>query len=394
MKGTAARGRTTAEDSHMAEWLCNDEKNQSENVMIVDLIRNDLGRICKVGTVRVKSLFAVERYPTLWQMTSTVTGELRSNVGFYDIFRALFPCGSITGAPKIRAMQLLGEIEGEPRGVYTGAIGFFSHERTVFNVAIRTLDLNGEDATMGVGGGIVIDSTAEEEYRECRLKAAFLSRTDEPFSLIETLLWRGDYPLLDLHLDRLTDSAEYFGFACDREQVKAALISASTSFADVQACKVRLLMANDGSLQIEYELIPQAERESGEPGRVCIARERTDPGDRFFFHKTTNRSMYASASRVANETGLADLLFLNVRGEVTEGAIHNVFIEKDGRWITPPVTCGLLPGVYRRHLLETRSDVEERVLTLRDLEAADAIYLTNAVRGIRRVILDEDPAIR
>lgn len=394
MKGTAPRGRTTAEDRQVAEWLRNDEKNQSENVMIVDLIRNDLGRICEVGTVRVESLFAVERYPTLWQMTSTVTGELRSNVGCYDVFRALFPCGSITGAPKIRAMQLLGEIEGEPRGVYTGAIGFFSRERTVFNVAIRTLDLDGEDATMGVGGGIVIDSTAEEEYRECRLKAEFLSRTDEPISLIETLLWRGDYPLLELHLDRLTDSAEYFGFACDREQVKAALISASTMFADKRARKVRLLLAGDGRLRIEDELIPQGDNESREPGRVCIAMERTDPDDRFLFHKTTNRALYANAFKAASEAGFADVLFLSARGEVTEGAVHNVFVEKNGRWMTPPVACGLLPGVYRRHLLETRSDVEERVLTLRDLETADAIYLTNAVRGVRRVVFDEDSAIR
>ncbi len=181
MKGTAPRGRTTDEDRQMAKWLHDDEKNRSENVMIVDLIRSDLGRLCEFGTVHVENLFAVERYPTLWQMTSTVTGELRSDARYYDIFRALFPCGSITGAPKVRAMQLLAEIENDPRGVYTGAIGFFSRERSVFNVAIRTLDLDGENATMGVGGGIVIDSTAEEEYRECRLKAAFLATRKSRF---------------------------------------------------------------------------------------------------------------------------------------------------------------------------------------------------------------------
>jgi para-aminobenzoate synthetase / 4-amino-4-deoxychorismate lyase len=390
MKGTAPRGRSTAEDREVADWLRSDEKNRSENVMIVDLIRNDLGRLCEFGTVRVESLFSVERYPTLWQMTSTVTGELRPDAGYFDILRALFPCGSITGAPKVRAMQLLSEIEMEPRGVYTGAIGFFSRERTVFNVAIRTLELEGENATMGVGGGIVIDSTAKDEFRECGLKAEFLSRTDESFSLIETLLWSGDYPLLDLHLDRLADSAAYFGFPCDREQVKARLILVASPFTDERARKVRLLMDGDGSLHIEYEVMPEPAGQQGEPGRVCIARERTDPGDRFLFHKTTHRALYASASKTASEAGLADVLFLNTREEVTEGAINNVFIEKQGRWITPPVGCGLLAGVYRRHLLETRSNVEERIVRLDDLLRADAIYLTNAVRGMRPVIVDRD----
>jgi para-aminobenzoate synthetase/4-amino-4-deoxychorismate lyase len=392
MKGTAPRGRTTAEDREAADWLRNDKKNQSENVMIVDLIRNDLGRLCEFGTVRVESLFAVERLPTLWQMTSTVTGHLRSDAVYYDIFRALFPCGSITGAPKVRAMQLIAEIEREPRGVYTGAIGYFSREQAVFNVAIRTLELDGENATMGVGSGIVIDSTAESELHECHLKAEFLTRSDEPFSLVETMLWRGAYPLMGLHLDRLTDSADYFGFPCDRHEVEAALLSVAAAFAEKQARKVRLLLATDGSLRIENEIIPDPEeQQSWEPARVCLAKERTDPGDRFLYHKTTHRSVYANALKAASGAGFADVIFLNSRGQVTEGAIHNVFIEKLGRWITPPVASGLLAGVYRRHLLETRSNVEERVLTVHDLQAAEAIYLTNAVRGLRRVILDPGP---
>jgi para-aminobenzoate synthetase/4-amino-4-deoxychorismate lyase len=390
MKGTAPRGRTTSEDREVAEWLHDDAKNQSENVMIVDLIRNDLGRLCRFGTVRVENLFAVERYPTLWQMTSTVTGELRPDADYYDIFRALFPCGSITGAPKVRAMQLLAKIESEMRGVYTGAIGFFSRDRSVFNVAIRTVDLDGEDATLGVGGGIVIDSTAEAEFRECTLKAEFLTRADEPFSLIETLLWRRGYPLLGLHLDRLVDSAGYFGFPCDRNKVEAALMSVADVFADKQARKVRLLLDSDGSFRIEHEImLDPAEREIDQAGRICIAEERTDPDDRFLCHKTTHRRMYEAAFKNACQHGCVDVLFLNTRCEVTEGAIHNVFIEKDGRWITPPVACGLLPGIYRRHLMETRGDVEEKALRLEDLRTADAIYLTNAVRGVRRVILVE-----
>jgi para-aminobenzoate synthetase / 4-amino-4-deoxychorismate lyase len=386
MKGTARRGRTAAEDAQVAEWLRNDGKNRSENVMIVDLIRNDLGRLCEFGSVHVQSLFEVERFPTLWQMTSTVTGELRSGVGFHEIFRALFPCGSITGAPKIRAMQLLAQIEKEPRGVYTGSIGYFSRERTVFNVAIRVLELNGEKAKMGVGGGIVIDSDAAEEFRECELKAEFLTGSEEPFSLVETLLWQDKYPLLAMHLSRLEDSADYFGFIFDRAKVEAELLTVADTFPRNEPHKVRLLISSDGSLDIEQEAIHEA-ADAELPAHACIAPQRTDPSDRFLFHKTTHRPLYLSAVKTAKEAGFVDALFLNMRGEVTEGAISNIFIEKDGRWFTPPVECGLLPGVYRRYMLETRSDMEEKILYLDDLKTADAVYLTNAVRGLRRVII-------
>jgi para-aminobenzoate synthetase/4-amino-4-deoxychorismate lyase len=389
MKGTARRGRTTGEDRQIAEWLRNDPKNRAENVMIVDLIRNDLGRLCTFGSVRVQSLFAAERYRTLWQMTSTATGELRSDVSFEQIFRALFPCGSVTGAPKVRAMQLLAQIEDEPRGVYTGAIGYFSRQKTLFNVAIRTLEMEGQNARMGVGSGIVIDSDTADEFRECQLKAEFLTRSEEPFSLIETLLWQGCYPLIELHLDRLEDSASYFGFACDRTAAKAALLAASAAFVDIKPRKVRLLANADGTLHIEHEALPEgAAASSTQPGRVRIAPQRTDPHDRFLFHKTTHRPLYARAFQAAKEAGFDDVLFFNTHGQVTEGAISNIFIEQSGRWFTPPVSCGLLAGVYRRHLLETLPGAEERILSQEDLKAADAVYLTNAVRGLRRVIID------
>jgi para-aminobenzoate synthetase/4-amino-4-deoxychorismate lyase len=448
MKGTAPRGRTSREDRDWSEWLRNDAKNRSENVMIVDLLRNDLGRLCRFGSVQVESLFAVERYPTLWQMTSTVTGELRTDAGFHEIFRALFPCGSITGAPKVRAMQQLAQLEAEPRGVYTGAIGFFSREQTVFNVAIRTLELQGlsgesalQRGVMGVGGGIVADSDAAAEFGECLLKAEFLtspaSRFPESFSLVETLLWLDGYPLIELHLDRMVDSAAYFDFYCDREAVKAALFADASTFPSQAAWKVRLLLESDGSLRIASERLSEpginaaiqaAEKGllSGQthemhssvakaiadsigltrglkppspsapdfsaacttPVRVRIASERTDPRDRMLFHKTTHRPLYAAAFEAAAQAGLGDVIFLNLSGEVTEGAISNLFIEKDGQWLTPPIECGLLPGVFRRHLLETRPTVAERVLSLEDLRQADAVYLANAVRGLRRVAID------
>ncbi len=393
MKGTAPRGRTNREDRDLAEWLRNDPKNRSENVMIVDLLRNDLGRLCNYGSVRAESLFSVERYPTLLQMTSTVMGELRPGVGFQEIFRALFPCGSITGAPKVRAMQLIAAIEDQPRGVYTGAIGFFSRELTVFNVAIRTLDLNGERGTMGIGSGIVIDSDPVDEFRECLLKAEFLTRASNPptdaFSLIETLLWNGEFPLIELHLDRLEDSACYFAFQCDRSTAKAALLAHAASFAASNQQKVRLLLDRDEKLHIESELLPASTIIGrAKPARIRIAPQRTDPGDPMYFHKTTHRPLYAEAFKAAAGAAFDDVLFLNQRGEVTEGAIHNVFVEKDGCLFTPPVECGLLPGVHRRYLLETRPSTIERVLYPQDLRNSDAIFLSNAVRGLRLATID------
>lgn len=388
MKGTAHRGRTSREDQAIAEWLRNDAKNRAENVMIVDLLRNDLGRLCRFGSVAVENLFQVERYRTLWQMTSTVTGELRPEVDFHAVFRALFPCGSVTGAPKIRAMQLIAGLEGEPRGVYTGSIGFFSRQRTVFNVAIRTLELEGGQGRMGVGSGIVIDSDAGDEFRECLLKAAFFTQHQEPFSLIETMLWRGGYPLIELHLDRLADSAGYFDFSCDRAAAKEALEAHAAGFGDPRPRKVRLLLDSDGAVHIQSEPLDEdPEPAARPPARVCIAAPRTDPADPFLFHKTTHRAHYAEAFSAASAAGFADALFFNTRGELTEGAISNVLVEKAGRWFTPPVECGLLAGVYRRHLLQTMPGIEERRLYLDDLRHADAVYLCNAVRGLRRVLV-------
>ena len=387
MKGTAPRGRTTSEDRAIADRLAHDMKNRAENVMIVDLIRNDLGRICSFGSVQVEKLFEVARYSSLWQMTSRISGDLVPNVGYEDIFRALFPCGSITGAPKVRAMQLLAQIEEEPRVVYTGAIGYFSREQTLFNVAIRTLEVENGFATGGVGSGIVIDSEPSAEYHECQLKAEFLTRAAEPFSLIETLLWNGDFPLLELHLDRLTDSADYFDFSCDRDAIRTILYTEASLFRDDRLRKIRLLLHEDGETRLEIEFLPEPSR-NPDPLRACIASERTDPADLFLFHKTTRRELYNRAYTAARSASFADVLFLNTREEVTEGAVDNVFIEKSGRWYTPPLDCGVLPGVYRRHLLFTRPDIEEKVLTLNDLKAADGVHICNAIRGLRRVTFD------
>lgn len=404
MKGTAPRGRNTREDRERAAWLSADAKNRSENLMIVDLLRNDLGRIARFGTVRVDNLFAVERHPTLWQMTSTVSAELRADVRFEEIFRALFPSGSVTGAPKVRAMQLIAQLEDAPRGVYTGAIGYFSREQTIFNVAIRTLELETSVGNalapvagalrgrMGIGSGIVIDSEPEQEFRECLLKAEFLTHAPIHFSLVETILWNQGFPLLDLHFERLADSAAYFDYPCDLDAVRAALQTCAHLWTDSTPRKVRLLLHRDGTFDITAEAIacvPDPSR----PARVGVSRMRTDLVDPFLFHKTTHRTLYAREFAAGASAAFDDILFFNVRGELTEGAISNVILEIGGHWFTPPIACGLLAGIYRRHLLEsgaseTHPVLEERILTQKDLRRADAIYICNAIRGLRRVTVE------
>jgi para-aminobenzoate synthetase/4-amino-4-deoxychorismate lyase len=384
MKGTMARGLDAAEDRQAALRLQNDEKNRAEHVMIVDLLRNDLGRISQTGSVVVEELFSVEKYETLLQMTSTIAGLLRPGVGFYEIFRSMFPSGSITGAPKLRTMEIIRELEPRPRGVYTGTIGFIApNGSSVFSVAIRTLTIKDGLACMGVGGGIVADSDPREEYRECQLKAAFLSRPRTAFQLIETMLWEKEFRLLPLHLDRLQASAAYFDFSFDREAVLKRLRELSDSFEDGASQRVRLLLDANGEITVSNSEL-QAEPDFL---RVKISEQRTSSTDVFLRHKTTHREQYNRALAAARAEGFDEVLFVNEKGDLTEGAISNLFIEREGELLTPPLACGLLPGIYRRHLLATRTNAAERILTLTDLCTADAVYLCNSLRGLRTVKL-------
>ena len=388
MKGTMPRGLDAAEDALAALALQRDEKNRAEHVMIVDLLRNDLGRISTPGSVHVDDLFSVERYETLLQMTSTIAATLRPRTSFYDIFRAMFPCGSITGAPKIRTMQIIRELEAHPRGIYTGAIGFIAPDRSAtFSVAIRTLVLRNNHAHMGVGGGIVADSIPADEHRECLLKASFLARPHEPFELIETILFDQHYIRLPLHLDRLESSAAYFDFACDRIAIATQLQHFALPLDPTQRHRVRLLLAPTGTLTLTSQPLP----EESPTVSVRLSSHRTDSADRFFRHKTTHRTLYNEELAAARAAGFDEVIFLNERGELTEGAISNLFLElpdgpeQSGKLLTPPLTSGVLPGVLRRHLLETRSDIEERVLTLADLEPPNTLWLCSSLRGLRRV---------
>ncbi|MHB9110206.1 MAG: aminodeoxychorismate synthase component I [Armatimonadota bacterium] len=377
MKGTAPRGLSWPDDEARARELQASEKNRAENVMIVDMIRNDLGRIARTGTVKVRSLFDIERYPTLLQLTSTVAAETAVPVS--EVFRALFPCASITGAPKVRTMEIIAELEDSPRGVYTGCIGWWAPGRQAqFNVAIRTVHVDREAGRVeyGVGGGIVWDSVDRDEYRECEVKACVLYAESPEFRLLETLLWipgRG-YFLLDRHLRRLADSGRYFGFRVDVEEIRMRLEAAAAELT-AQRHRVRLLVDEEGGAQIET--YPLSRAFPREPWKVALASTPVDPRDRFLYHKTTHRAVYDAAR--AEHPGCDDVILYNERGEVTESALANIIVRFGNDLITPPVECGLLAGTYRAHLLD-RGCLREGIITLDDLHRADAVYLINSVR--------------
>lgn len=383
MKGTMGRGRTLKEDEVLREALRTDEKNRAENLMIVDLLRNDTGRISKTGSVHVRELFSVEKYQTLFQMTSTVEGRIRKNLNYYELFKAIFPGGSVTGAPKIRAMEIIHELEAEPRGIYTGTIGFISPERkAVFNIAIRTVVIQGGRGEMGTGGGIVWDSDPESEYEECRLKARFLTAPYEEFDLLETILWGGEYFLLDKHLERLKNSAAYLEYPFDAPSLVSALEREDNKFEKGRKYKVRLLLSRYGQIHIESSIFEDNRQTAN---LVMISPVRTNSNDVFLYHKTTKRHLYDRAYQEALSRGYVEVIFMNEKDQITEGAISNIFVKKGDRYYTPPVECGLLNGIYRKYFLETSPNAEEKILYLNDLIGADSIFVCNSVRGMREV---------
>ncbi len=389
MKGTSARGRTPREDARLKTWLAVDEKQRAENLMIVDLLRNDLGRVAKIGSVEVTDLFTVETYRSVHQMTSGITAELRSDMGLKDMLRALFPCGSVTGAPKVRAMEIIRELEAAPRGVYTGAIGHIAPSGDAqFNVAIRTVVLSGNRGEMGIGSGIVSDSKVDSEFDECLLKAHFLTKLDPPFELIETLRFEraSGFHLLERHLTRLQASAAHFAYPFSREAVLAAL-DAEAARVEAPVAMVRLLLAEDGTITVTSTGITLPTEDT--VWRFVISDQRLDEKDAFFYHKTTRRQFYErEMERQKALTGCDEVVFLNSKGELTEGTRTTLFIELDGRLFTPALACGLLPGTLREELLDLpRAAASEAVLTPQDVIAADRIYLGNSVRGLIRAEL-------
>ena len=390
MKGTAARGLTQADDLAQAEALRASEKERAENVMIVDMVRHDLGRVAEIGSVSVSRLFAVEKYPTVWQMTSTI--EARSAASLSDIFRALFPPASITGAPKVRTMEIIAQLEPSPRRIYTGAIGFIAPgRRAQFNVGIRTLLLDRRTgcAEYSVGGGITWGSQPEAEWQECRDKARILTTRVPAFSLLETMLWTAEegYFLLARHLERLEQSALYFGFNIDLPAVRLELEHLAARL-DRKRQKVRLLVAREGRVTLEAEVLSALDPTLQ---RVTVARGPADTSNPFLYHKTTNRDLYEAARTVC--PGYDDVLLYNEKGEVTESTIANLAVELEGKLCTPPVRCGLLPGTLRADLL-ARGALFERSITIEEMRRSPGVFLLNSVRGMYQVQLVEAPENR
>ena len=398
MKGTApaAAGGDEAENARRAAALAADSKNRAENLMIVDLLRNDIGRVAQTGTVEVPALFEVRRYSSVLQMTSTVRARLRPDAAMADIFNALYPCGSITGAPKRRTMEIIAELEPAPRGLYTGAIGWFQPSdhgvgEFCMSVPIRTLALQApacgvRRGEMGVGAGIVHDSEANDEFAECRLKARFLTGLSNDFELFETMHATREQGVrhLERHLQRLSASARYFGFACDEAAARAYIAAACNMMAPATPTRLRLALNQAGAFAVQQgPLAPLAG-----PVRVLLSGEATASGDIFLRHKTNLRARYDAAWRGAEAQGAFDMLFFNQRGELTEGGRSSVFVQLDGRWCTPPLSSGLLPGVMRAAMLEDPAwNACERIITRAMLARAEAIVVCNALRGPMQAIL-------
>jgi para-aminobenzoate synthetase/4-amino-4-deoxychorismate lyase len=381
MKGTAPRGLVFAEDRRRRDELHDSAKQRAENVMIVDMIRNDLGRVADVGSIEVPELFSLEQYPNVWQMTSLVTG--RSRASLEEIFAAMHPSASVTGAPKVRTMAILSELEPEPRGIYTGAVGHVPPDGNAsFNVAIRTavVDIAARRVEFGIGSGIVWDSDADAEYEECLLKGSIFGQVPVHFELLETLRWTPEHGffLLERHLERLREAAIYFDFDLDTQMVQTKLDAPVRGLDQPQ--RVRLLVGRDGAVTVEYQPI------SGSPAavKVAVASEPIDPSHVWLYHKTTHRTVYEQARAAASD--FDDVILWNRSGQITETTTANIVAEIGGALVTPPVSCGLLAGTFRAELL-ARGTIGERALTVEDLRAASRLWLINSVHKWRVALL-------
>ena len=381
MKGTVPRAMTAERDREQKAWLRASLKNQAENAMIVDMVRNDIGRIADAGTVTVSSRFDIEKYPTVWQMTSAVSGK--TGAGICGILKALFPAASITGAPKISTMKIIRELETTPRRIYTGSIGFSAPGgRAQFNVAIRTvlIDKLKKRAEYGVGGGIVWDSTDAGEYEESKTKASILTGWPLHFSLLETMRWSpaSGYYLLDQHLSRLTDSAEYFSIPADSGKIKAALASLAESFGN-QDQRVRLLISERGDINCEAQPLSQ---DASSLLKVTLAETPVNAANPFLYHKTTHREVYDW--HLSKHSEAEDVLLWNNKGELTEFCLGNLVVEIGGIHFTPLAECGLLNGTFREMLLG-EGKIQEKILCRDDLAAASKIFRINSVRAWQQV---------
>lgn len=379
MKGTARRGINISSDLLIKRELENSEKNRAENVMIVDLIRNDLGRISNYGSVKVKNLFEVEKYESVYQMVSTIESKLREDVKLSDVFKNIFPCGSITGAPKIRTMEIINELEKEKRGIYTGSIGLIIKNKISFNVPIRTISIDKKSgkSEIGLGSGIVWDSIADEEFEETKLKGKFLTEPTKSYDIIETMLVEnGQIFLLNEHLYRMEQAAEFFLFNISIDKIRNKINSILKKL-DNKKYKLKISLSKLGRLSYFISPIIDYNKEI----KVILSNKQIDSRNKFQYFKTSNRQLYDSEYKTYSAQGFFDVIYFNENGELAEGAITNIFIYKNNVISTPPISAGILPGVYRKYFLKNNSFITERRLIKEDLLEADKIVLTNSVRG-------------
>jgi para-aminobenzoate synthetase/4-amino-4-deoxychorismate lyase len=395
MKGTAKRGRNTKEDEFILDFLQNDPKTLSENVMIVDLIRNDFGRICETGSVSVKNLFEIQTFKTIHQMISTIKGKLKPEIHLSELLHGLFPCGSITGAPKVRTMEIINELEAEPRGVYTGAIGYLlPNDDFYFNVPIRTIDIGKDNrCEMGIGSGIIYESNPQAEYEECLLKANFLTGINNKFYLIETMKFDGekqDYKNLRKHLERLNYSASYFGFVLKQRAMQEKLSDLKTMLSsENKSYKVRLTAFHSGDIELTHELLSE---DDGKIKTIMISNRKINSKSIFQYHKTSRREIYNEEYEKAVEQGHYEAIIFNEHNEIAEACRHNIFVKRQGKWYTPPLSAGILDGIERQNFKQ-KTEAVEKFLTLDQLQHCEEIVLTNSVRGEVRVILEKDKPV-
>ena len=395
MKGTLRRGYNNESDRIAGTELKESEKNLAENVMIVDLIRNDFGRICRYGSIKVPELFRIEKYESLFQMVSEVHGELQKKTSFMDIMMNMFPCGSVTGAPKIRTMEIINQIENEERGIYTGSIGLFSRKEIKLNVAIRTIsiDKNSGEGVMGLGSGIVWDSDPKSEYKEVQLKSKFLTEPLEYFEIFETMkLVDGRINFLNDHIARMMSAADYFLFKFSEKKSRKYLAHFVEQINSSEPKKIKLLLDKWGRLTVEVsEVITQPKNTA-----VILSEHRINSMNRFRYFKTTNRKLYEVEYEKHHRKKFQEVIFLNEKDEVVEGSRTNIFIRIGKTCMTPPLNSGALPGIYRNYFLQNHPDAVEQKIDAADLVKADEVILTNAVQGeikVSRIYLTTDEYI-
>ena len=380
MKGTIHRGYNHSSDALSVKELETGEKNRAENVMIVDLIRNDLGRICRYGSVTASELFQIEKYESLFQMVSEVQGKVRKKTKIQDIVQNIFPCGSITGAPKIRTMEIINEIEKEERGIYTGSIGLITPKEMKMNVAIRTITINKKtnDGVMGLGSGIVWDSNPQSEFEEVKLKSKFLTEPLDYFEIFETMRYEnGEIKFLDDHLARMKSASDYFLFKFNEKKIRKQLVESIPGVDRQKPKKIKLSLTKWGKIKVDLSDISKSAKNIS----AIISQSRIDSADKFRYFKTTNRKLYDDEFALYNSKRFYEVLYLNEKDEIAEGSRTNIFLRKNNTWFTPNLESGALPGIYRKYFIGNNSEVSEKTIKVDDLLSADEVLLTNALRG-------------